>query len=100
MPCLFAMLAAMFPRVGAVILWLARPAMFTTAFNGSWFWPLLGVIFLPFTTIMYVLLVGPTGLTGWDWLWIALAVVLDVSHYSTNVYSNRNRIPGYSGTTN
>jgi hypothetical protein len=34
------------------------------AFDG-WIWPLLGIIFLPYTTIMYVLVWSPaTGLAG------------------------------------
>ncbi len=42
MACLFAMFAGMFPRIADLILWIARPAMFNTAFHGSWFWPSLG----------------------------------------------------------
>jgi hypothetical protein len=98
MPCLFALVAGMFPRIGTFILWLARPAMFTQAFHGNWFWPLLGIIFLPFTTLMYVILAGATGLYGWDWLWIALAVFLDISHTSSTLYNNRKQIPGMSST--
>lgn len=29
MPCLFALVAGMFPRLGTFIIWLARPAMFS-----------------------------------------------------------------------
>ncbi len=98
MPCLFAMMAGLFPRLGTLFIWLARPAYFNAAFGGSWFWPLLGIIFLPFTTLMYVLLWSATGLTGWDWVWLILAVVLDVMHYSSTAYSNRKQIPGMSGS--
>jgi hypothetical protein len=98
MPCLFALMAGMFPRLADIILWIARPAYFTNPFGGSWFWPLLGIIFLPFTTLMYVLLWSPTGLTGWDLLWVVLAVFLDLSHYAHTAYSNRQAIPGYSST--
>lgn len=97
MPCLFALFAVFTPRLVVLFMWLARPTLFSAAFNGSWFWPLLGFIFLPFTTIMYVLLWTPgIGLTGWDWLWLVLAVFCDVSHYSSSAYYNRNRLPGYS----
>ena len=99
MPCLFAMLAGLFPRLGTLILWLARPTMFSAAFGGSWFWPILGIIFLPFTTLMYVVLWSPgIGLTGWDWFWLIMAVVIDVMHYTSTGYYNRNRIPGVSST--
>jgi hypothetical protein len=96
MPCLFALVAGMFPRVGTLLVWLARPNMVSQAFNGSWLWPILGIIFLPFTTLMYIILWGPTGLTGWDILWLVMAVFLDISHWSSTAYQNRERLPGYS----
>ena len=100
MPCLFALIAGMFPRLGSLLIWLARPTMFSAAFNGSWFWPLLGIIFLPFTTLMYVILWSPgIGLTTWDWVWLIMAVFIDIMHYSSTAYQNRNSIPGYSGAT-
>ena len=101
MGCLFALFAGMFPRLGTLFIWLARPEMFSAAFGGSWFWPILGIIFLPFTTLMYVILWSPgIGLTAWDWTWLILAVVCDVMHYTSTAYYNRNQIPGYSsGTT-
>ena len=44
MPCLFAIFAGLFPRLGVLFLWLARPSMFSAAFDGSWLLPVLGVI--------------------------------------------------------
>lgn len=100
MPCLFALFVVFTPRLAAIFMWLARPTYFSAAFSGSWFWPLLGVIFLPFTTIMYVLLWTPgIGLTGWDWLWLILAVMCDLMHYGSSGYYNRNRLPGSTGTS-
>src|SRR5512140_3084374 len=97
MPCLFALFSVFTPRLAVLFMWLARPTMFSAAFGGSWLWPLLGFIFLPFTTIMYVLLWTPgIGLTGFDWIWLILAVFCDLSHYAGNAYSNRNQIPGMS----
>jgi hypothetical protein len=60
-------------------------------------WSLLGIIFLPFTALMYVLVYNPlVGVTGW--FWMILGVVLGISSYASSAYSNRNRMPGYSGT--
>jgi len=90
------MMAGLFPRLATLLLWIARPNMVSAAFNGAWLWPLLGILFLPFTTLMYVILWTPgIGLTGGDWLWLIMAVLLDVMHYSSTAYSNRNQIPGY-----
>ena len=96
MPCLFVLVAGIFPRLGTILIWLARPTLFAQAFGGSFLWPILGIIFLPFTTLMYVLLWGPAGIVGWDWFWLILAVFIDLSHWASSAYSNRNRIPGYS----
>lgn len=96
MGCLLAILGGFFPRLAVLFIWLARPAYFGAAFGGNWLWPLLGVIFLPFTTLLYVLLWTPGGgLVGLDWLWLALAVVLDLGHVGGTGYANRGRVPAY-----
>jgi len=77
MGCLFVLLAAAFPRVAAILYWLLEPARWSRAFDGSWIWPVLGIIFLPITTIVWVL-VAINGVTGWDFLWLGIAVFLDV----------------------
>jgi hypothetical protein len=97
MPCLFALFAGMFPRLADIFIWIARPQMINAAFGGSWLWPILGIIFLPFTMLMYVILWSPgIGLYGWDWFWLILAVFLDLSHYAHTAYNNRSAIPGYA----
>ena len=99
MGCLFAVFAGAFPRFAVFFIWLARPALFSAAFGGSWFLPLLGIMFLPFTTLMYVIMWTPgIGLVGWDWLWLGLAVVIDVSSAAASGYTNRDRVPGYAGS--
>jgi hypothetical protein len=100
MGCLFAIFAGCFPRLGTLFIWIARPQLFSDAFGGSWFVPLLGIIFLPFTTLMYVILWSPvTGIANWDWLWLVLAVLIDLSHWvasARGAYEDRDRIPGYA----
>jgi hypothetical protein len=60
---------------------------------GSWIWPLLGLLFLPFATLMYVILWQVGGLSGWDWFWVGLAGLLDLGHWSAGAASRR-RAPG------
>jgi hypothetical protein len=96
MGCLLALFAGFFPRLAVFFIWLARPAIFNAALDPLW--AILGIIFLPFTTLMYVLLWSSTGLQGSDWLWLALAFVLDVSASSYSAYANRDRVPGYGET--
>jgi len=99
MPCLFALFASFLPRLADIFIWIARPAFFNAAFKGSWFWPIVGIIFLPFTTLFYVLMYTPgIGLRGWDWLWIGMAVLIDIGHWAHTGYTNRNAIPGYTAT--
>jgi hypothetical protein len=95
--CLSSFLAGL-SRIFLIMAWIARPAAFNTAFT-SWIWPCLGFLFLPFTTLMYLILYTPgVGITGLDWLWLILAVVLDVGSVGIAANDNRDKIPqGYPG---
>ena len=93
MCCLFTTLVLLGPRVVGALWWLFRPGYWQTVF-GTWIWPLLGLIFLPWTTLMFAIL-APRGIYGFEWLWIVLAVVADLATYGGGAYGNRNRIPGY-----
>jgi hypothetical protein len=99
MPCLLALMAAFFPRIGFLVLWLARPALVSAAFGSSFLLPVVGIIFLPFTTLFYVLLYHPgIGLYGWDWVWLGLAVLLDISHWFGS-FTQRQYAQRYTGYT-
>ena len=68
--CLFAILAGLAPRIAFAILWLARPNVVAAAFGDVLLWPLLGLVFLPFTTLMYTILWVPAASpapTGCGW---------------------------------
>ena len=96
--CLFAVLAGLFPRFAFAIYWIARPNVVDAVF-GSFIWPLLGLIFLPFTTLMYTILwTAGTGVTGWDCVGVGIAFVLDLGHYGYSAYGNRDQIPGMSSS--
>lgn len=93
--CLLAMGAAVAPRVIFIFMWIVGPRV-NAAFD-SWIWPTLGIIFVPYTTIMYVLVWTPgIGVNGWDWLWIGLGLWLDVMKWG-QIAANRNEMPGYEG---
>lgn len=88
MGCLLVIIGALSPRALFVIIWIARPAYVDAVFD-TFILPALGVIFLPFTTLLWVLLdAPPLGIHGFDWIWITLAVLLDGSHYMT-VWAHR-----------
>ena len=95
MACLFAILAASFPRLALLFVWLFTPLV-NRAFD-TFLVPLIGIVFLPFTTLMYVFAYIPgIGLTGWGWFWVFLGVLLDMAAYGSSVATNRERVPGYS----
>jgi hypothetical protein len=94
MCCIFATLVLLGPRIVGAIWWIVRPVLWQTAFS-TWIWPLLGLIFLPWTTLMYML-VFPNGVTGFEWVLMAIAVIADIASYGGSAYGNRDRIPGYS----
>jgi hypothetical protein len=92
--CLLAIAAGLAPRLVLIIMWIVGPRINNTF--DTFIWPLLGLIFLPYTTIMYVLVwSSATGVVGWDWLWIALGVWMDVMKWA-RIAENRKNIPGYS----
>jgi hypothetical protein len=45
--------AGAFPRLAVLYMWLTRRRLFLQAFGGAWIWPLLGGLFLPFTTLTW-----------------------------------------------
>jgi hypothetical protein len=96
MGCIFVLIAGLFPRLALFIVWVARPKMVDAAFD-TWIWPLLGFIFLPFATLMYVILWRTGGLSGWDWFWVALAAFLDLVHWGGS-WTQRRTVPGYPAT--
>ncbi len=89
-----------FSRIFLVMVWIARPVQWNSTFS-SFIWPCLGFVFLPFTTLMYYLLATGGGtIAGIDWLWLLLAVVLDLGSVAAAGAANRERLPaGMPGST-
>jgi hypothetical protein len=57
---------------------------------------------LPFTTRTDVVLWSPAGLSGFDWFWLFLAVLIDLGDLGNlggSRYASRNRMPGSAGQT-
>lgn len=71
--------AAVAPRIVLAFWWYTGDRI-DDAFSG-WFVPLLGLIFLPYATIMYVLLWSSNhqhGVHGTQWILVGIAAVVDV----------------------
>ena len=82
--CLLALAIAAVPRIVLIIAWIFSDR-WDIVWQGNWFWPLLGIIFAPYTTVMYMLVWSPTGIAGWDWLWIVLGILLDIMKWSSTI---------------
>ena len=75
-------LVALFARLALLFVWLSTPLV-DRAFHGGWLLPLLGILILPITTLAYVLVYSISGsVTGWGWLWVVLAFILDLAAHS------------------
>lgn len=79
--CCFALILGFFgPRFGILVWYLADPTRWSLSFS-TWVWPLLGSLFAPWTTLMYVA-VAPGGVQGFNWFWIVLGILLDLGSYA------------------
>ena len=93
MCCLFTTLVLLGPRIAGVFWWIFQPVRWNLAFN-SWIWPMLGLMFLPWTTLMYVISFAG-GIIWWEWMFIGFALLTDIGSYAGGGYGNRGRMPGY-----
>jgi hypothetical protein len=88
--CCLAVIAALIgPRLAILIWWLLDMGRWANTFDTFW-WPLLGALFLPWTLLAYVL-VFPGGVAGLDWLLIILGLLVDLGSYSGGGYQRRRR---------
>ena len=85
MCCLFLAVGLLGPRLGFLGVWLfSNPNRVTLAFQGGWLLPLLGVLFLPWTALFYVLAYAPVvGVSTIGWLFVGLGFVADLATYSS-----------------
>ena len=95
--CMLAFGAAFAPRVILILAWIFG-RRWDLVWGGNIIIPLLGIIALPYTTIMYMLAWSPTGLHGFDWVWVFLGLLLDIMKWS-QIARNREGIPGQGSST-
>jgi hypothetical protein len=91
MCCIITALFIFGPRIAIFVWWVINPFRFASAFS-TWIIPVIFAVFAPFTMIAYLIVWPPgTGLYGFDWLWIALGVLLDISSYTGGGIGRRRR---------
>ena len=82
MPCLFALLALISPRLALIGVWLFSDILSRAC--DSWLLPLIGFVLLPWTTLAFAVMwdVGSHEVTGFEWFVVALAFLADLSSYA------------------
>ena len=94
MCCFFTALVFFGPRLAILVWWLVNPLRFDRAFGSHWLLSLLAWLFIPWTTIMFLLVFPVYGI--FDWIILGLGILADIASYSGGMYGNRNQIPGYN----
>ena len=101
MCCITTILLVLISRIAIVYWWLANPQSHDLPFKNwvipglpalpAWLWTLLGGIFLPWTTLAYLLLF-PGGIVGYEWVVLGIALLVDLAGHGGS-YRHRNRFP-------
>ncbi len=97
MCCFIVALFAFGPRLAFLVYWLIAPVRVNAAvqnFNLPWLVSLMGLIFAPWTMLMYVIIFP---LNGFDWIWLGFGVASDIFSY-VGGYHNRRQVPMYPDT--
>ncbi len=90
MCCLVSVLLLLGPRAGILVWWLIDQERWERAFD-NFAVAFLGFFFLPWTTIFFVLVAPNGAVTGFDWVWLALGLLVDLSSYGGGRYGQRER---------
>jgi hypothetical protein len=89
MCCVITILLLIGPRAAALVWSLVEPSRWLVFDNLVL--PCLGIIFLPWTLLAYVLL-APDGIGGIEWVVVIIAFLIDIGSLSGGAYGNRKRI--------
>ena len=76
---LLAIFVLLGPRALIFFWWLVEPQRWSVTFQSA-FVPVIGLLFLPWTTIIYVLV----------WLWLGIGLAVDIASYGSSEWGNRN----------
>jgi hypothetical protein len=81
MPCLLVLIGLLLPRLALVLLFLFT-RVFSVVFNNA-ILPILGFIFLPYTTLAYMGAIFYNGSVSGLWLiLVIIAAIVDVGHWA------------------
>ena len=89
MCCLISALMLIGPRLAFILYWFLPASSFRAraAFENQWL-PLLGLIFLPWTALVWAIFY-PVG--GFEWALLIVAFLADIGTFGGSGYSSRKR---------
>ncbi|GIU86938.1 MAG: hypothetical protein KatS3mg009_1453 [Acidimicrobiia bacterium] len=89
--CLVVLLGTAFPRIAVVLTWIFTDRL-GRAFD-DWWLPLLGFVFLPYTTFFWVVAYAPlAGVTGLGWFVVTAGFLMDLGALSGASGYGRRRV--------
>jgi len=88
MGCLFTVLLFASTRAAIVFWWILDPDRWQSAFSKGWI-PVLGFFLLPATTLMYVIVAPKGNVSSYDFLWLGLAFLGDMTSLFHHFQSGR-----------
>ena len=96
MCCLLACSSVVGPRLVFLLVWIfgsqVTLAFAADPFNGLFWWPLLGLLFAPWTALMYALVYSPVeGVSGFGIFMVGLGILADIASYAGGVRSSNYR---------
>ena len=89
MGCLIFFLSMIGPRVALGFVWIFT-SFVDRAFD-TVLLPILGIVFVPWTTLLYVLWYDADGIHPIGWMFIVMAFIGDISSYASSARSYRTR---------
>jgi hypothetical protein len=90
--CFLAVAGSIIPRLTILFLWIFTD-MVDAAFDGI-ILPILGIIFLPFTTLMYIVAYWLSdGNVTWGWVLVAVAFIVDIGNYGSGAWGRGKSVP-------
>jgi hypothetical protein len=86
--CVILSAAILGPRAVAIIWWLLDSARWNATFS-SMLWPILGILFLPWTTLAFVLASSSGSLTGLGFVVVIIGLFVDIGTYGSSAYTKK-----------
>jgi hypothetical protein len=89
--CLLVLLGSAFPRIALFLTWIFTSRV-DIAFDGGFLLPLAGLVFMPYTTLFYVIAYAPIdGVSTFGWIFVAFGIVLDLASLAGGGREGRRR---------